>query len=232
MGTAGGESTEPFGGFGFAIRTFSLKATELQIGRKWLREDIEDGAAKFDFEIGGEARSRDAVVIIGETKSTTDFHFHLNADDPAKSWSFVKETCIAGDFKFEDESTPERRLKNNIYGKLDQAPPTATLFWVETAWEIGIKEGWVIECTIPKEVRDQLAQDILAGKANEISVGIDWVGGLVHDKNAPPSVTTTWGLFRVEADRSPEPLHGHVQSLTWELTPPRVGAPEVADQEE
>ncbi len=232
MGTAGGESTESFGGFGFAIRTFWLKATELRIGRKWFREDIEDGAAKFDFEIGGKARSKDAVVIIGETKSTNDFHFHLNADDPAKSWARVKEIDIAVGWNFEDESTPERRLKKHIYEKLDQAPPTATLFWYETDWEIGIKESWVIECTIPKEVRDQLVQDILAGKANEISVEIDWECGLVYDKHAPPSVPTAWGLFRTEADGEPEPLHGHVESLTWELRLPHVGAPDITDQEE
>ncbi len=231
MGTAGGESTESFGGSGFAIRTFWLKATELRIGRKWLREDIEDGAAKFDFDIGGKARSRDAVVIIGETKSTTDFDFLLSVDDPAKSWARMKETSIAAGLNLEDESTPERRLRKHLYGELDQAPPTATLFWYETDWEIGIKESWVIECRIPKEVRDQLVQDILAGKANEISVGIKWLGGLVRDKHAPPSVTTTWGLFRTEADSSPEPLQGHVESLTWELALPRAGVPDIADQE-
>ena len=225
MGTTGGESAEPFGGFEVAIRNFSLKTTELRIRRKWLREDTEDGAAKFDLEIGGKARSRDAVVIIGETNSTTDFHFHLNTDDPAKSWADSKETLRSLSWNFEDESTPERKLQNYIYGKLDQAPPTATLFWYETDPEIGIKESWVIECTIPKEVRDQLVQDILAGKANEISIDIKWVGGLVFDKHAPPSIPTTWGLFRTEPDESPEPLHGQVESLTWELTLPRVGSP-------
>ncbi len=231
MGTAGGESTESFGGFGFAIRTFWLKATELRIGRTWFREDNEDGAAKFDFNIGGKARSRDAVVIIGETKSTTDFHFFLNADDPAKSWARVREVYIAVDDHFEDKSTPERRLRKHLYGELDQAPPTATLLSLEADRELGIEEGWVIECTIPREVRDQLVQDILARKANEISVGIKWLGGLVRDKHAPPSVTTTWGLFRTEADSSPEPLQGHVESLTWELALPRAEAPDIADQE-
>ena len=110
-------------------------------------------------------------------------------------------------------------------------PPTATLFSLEADRELGIEEGWVIECTIPREVRDQLVQDILAGKANEISVGIKWLSGLVRDKHAPPSVTTTWGLFRTEADSSPEPLQGHVESLTWELALPRAEAPDIADQE-
>ena len=114
----------------------------------------------------------------------------------AKDWEY---TAISIGYPGK-ESTPERKLQNYIYGKLDQAPPTATLFWYETDWEIGIKESWVIECTIPKEGRDQLVQDILAGKANEISVGIRWVGGLVYDKHAPPSVTTTWGLFKTEPD--------------------------------
>ena len=52
METAGGESTEPFGGFGFAIRTFWLKATELGIRRQW---SLEDDVAKFDVGIGGKA---------------------------------------------------------------------------------------------------------------------------------------------------------------------------------
>jgi hypothetical protein len=161
METAGGESTEPFGGFGATMRSFSLKATELRIARQWLREDIEDGAAKFNFELGGKAVSKDAVGVFGETQSTNDFSFHLTADDPAKSWARSKEHHETLGWNFEDESTPERRLQNYIYGKLNQAPPTATLFWYETDWEIGFKESWVIECMIPKEVRDQLVQDIL-----------------------------------------------------------------------
>ena len=113
---------------------------------------------------------------------------------------------------------------------LDENPPTATLFWYEADWEVGIKEGWVIECTIPTEVRDQLVQDLLTGRANEISVGIKWKGGLVYDKHAPPSVPTTWGLFRTEADSSPEPLQGQVESLTWELKLPHVEAPNTEEK--
>lgn len=222
MGTVGSESTEPFGGFELAIRTFWLKVTELRIARKWQRKDVEDGAAKFDVGIGGKARSEDMVVIIGGTQSTSDFHFHLNADDPTESWTWTKEMDI--DFDAQNESTPERKLKKRIYGELDKAPPTATLFWSDADWEIGIEEGWCVECTIPSEVRDQLVQDILAGKTNEVSIGIKWVGGLVRDKHVPPSVTTAWGLFRIEADRSPEPLHGQVESLTWELGLPHVRA--------
>ena len=230
MGTASGESTETFGGFGPTARTFWCKATELRIGRSWLREGLIDDAPKFDFDIGGKARSEDKVVIIGETKSTTDFSFHLNADDPAESWTRIKSMLIVAEPL--DESTPERKMRKYIYEQLDEAPPTATLFWVEADRETGIEEGWVIECTIPREVLDQLFQDLLAGKANEISVGIRWVAGFVRDRHAPPSFPNTWGLFRTEADSSPEPLNGQVESLTWELRLPHVGGPDIADQEE
>ena len=77
-----------------------------------MREDLE-GNAKFDVTISGKAQSKDRVVIIGEAKGTMDFTFHLNTDDPAKSWAQIKEMDV--NFDAQDESTPERKLKKHIY---------------------------------------------------------------------------------------------------------------------
>jgi hypothetical protein len=110
------------------------------------------------------------------------------------------------------------RLKEYIYDRLDEDAPTAAMFWTGSDFELGTKEGWSIECKTPTEVHDQLVQDILAGIANEIRIYITWVGGLVEDKHAPPSIATTWGLFKTDADSCPEALHGHTKTLNWALT--------------
>lgn len=216
------ESKEAFTRFGFAIRTFYLRANDLKIIRAWSREDtVSEDTEVFSASITGKARSEDEVAIIGETKRTNDFHFVLNANDPTKMWAYIKGNTVSA-AGAQDETTPERKLIKLICDRLDEDPPTATLFLTEADWEIGTEEEWCIECTVSKDVHDQLVQDMLAGNANKINVGIEWEGGLVRDKHAPPSVTTTWGLFKAEADGSPEPLRGHVEFLTWELTPSQI----------
>src|SRR3954447_26345179 len=59
--------------------------------------------------------------------------------------------------------------------------------------------------------------EVLAQRTHELRIGIEWVGGLVYDKHAPPSVATSWGLFSIN-ERSPEPLRGHVTVLEWWLS--------------
>src|SRR5262245_43075084 len=46
-------------------------------------------------------------------------------------------------------------------------------------------------------------------------MGIKWEGGLVRDEHAPPSLPTSWGLFTIA--KNPEPLHGHVESISWRV---------------
>lgn len=213
------EKIEPFGGFSVGHRTFSITATDLGIARSWSRADLPDEEENFDLQIGGKAVSKDAVCIIGETEKNHDFSFHLNSNDPAEDWKSIGSMERAL-FDADDESTPERKLKKYIFERCDEDPPTATLFWYDSDWETGVDSAWVVECTIPSEIRDQLVKDIFAGLADEITVGIKWVAGLVYDKHVPPSLPTHWGLFKTDESDGPESLQGHVESFTWKLTPP------------
>ena len=50
-----------------------------------------------------------------------------------------------------------------------------------------------------------------------MDIGIKWVAGLVEDDHTPPAFPTTWGLYKMSEDKSPEPLYGHVISVGWKL---------------
>jgi hypothetical protein len=54
----------------------------------------------------------------------------------------------------------------------------------------------------------QLEIDLIAQRAHELHVGIEWECGLVFDKHAPPSIPTSWGLLTIN-----EPLRGYVASI-------------------
>lgn len=225
MASVGGER-DPFDGFQPSLRRFLVTATEVSVARQWVRKDTlstdddKRRSSTLGIVIGGKAQSSDDVTIIGEPKSTKEFFLHINTDNPAEVWADIRRMSGVRDTDDDVvELSPARGLRKRIYEKMDEDPPTAVLFWSGPDAEIGIKEGWVIECTIPEIVRDQFVNDLVAGTAGQIRIAIKWWGGLVLDIHAPPSEPTTWGLFRVENDEDPEPLHGYVESFSWDLQP-------------
>jgi hypothetical protein len=63
--------TKPFGGYGFAIRTFWISGTDLVVSRRWEREWLiePNAVARFSTSITGKAISeKDRVCVIGKDR--------------------------------------------------------------------------------------------------------------------------------------------------------------------
>jgi hypothetical protein len=229
--------TKPFGEYGFAIRTFWVKGTELTVSRRWVRQAFSDPEAgdRFSTSIIGKAISeKDNVGVIGrEGRETKEFSLTIKSDaDAAREWERIRrleELAIKN-----DGTTPELRVRANIFEALGKNPPTAALFVTEDDWEIGSKGGWSIECAVPSPVLAQLEAELLTQRAHELYLGIEWEGGLVRDEHAPPSFPTSWGLFTTGERQTPEPLHGHVKLFGWRVSnePAALGEPLPGPQEQ
>src|SRR5215470_17315675 len=193
--------TKPFGEYGFAIRTFWLKGTDLSVSRRWHRSDSDSGTEPgdgFSTSITGKATSeKDSVCVIGkEDRGTKEFHLTIKSDAyAAQEWEWMRRTREV--IVKNDGTTPELRIRAHIYDTLSKDPPTATLFVTEDDWEVGSKGGWSIECAVPPSVLAQLEAELRTQSAQELYLGIEWEGGLVYDEHAPPSFPTSWGLFTI-----------------------------------
>jgi hypothetical protein len=217
--------TKPFGGYGFAIRTFWISGTDLVVSRRWEREWLiePNAVARFSTSITGKAVSeKDSVCVIGKDRETREFDLTIRSDETAKrEWEWHK----ANDIYENDGTTPELRVSGRISEILSETPPTATLFVTTDDWEIGSKGGWSIECAVPPSVLTQLEAEVLAQRARDLYMGIEWAAGLVRDEHAPPSFPTSWGLFTINERHGPEPLRGHVKLIGWRVSD-RVAVPD------
>ena len=125
------------------------------------------------------------MITIGESERASDFGLRLDTDDPLKKREIYRWNGIRVDSL--DGAIPELKWQSVIYELLDENPRTETL---------GFFEGeWMIEGTIPPDVCDQLVDEILTGKANEIDIGIKLVGGKAREEHAPPEYPATWGYL-------------------------------------
>lgn len=218
--------TKPFGGYGFAIRTFWIKGRDLVVARRWKREWLIDpsAGARFSTSITGKAVSeKDSVCVIGKDRETKEFDLTIRSDETAQQeWEWHK----ANDIHENDGNTPELRVSGRISEVLGKTPPTATLFVFDDDSEIGSKGGWSIECAVPPPVLARLETEVLAQRASDIYIGIEWTAGLVRDEHAPPSFPTSWGLFTINERHGPEPLRGHIKLIGWRVSDRSVMADE------
>jgi hypothetical protein len=103
---------KPFGGYGFAIRTFWIKGRDLVVARRWERERLIEPSAgsRFSTSITGNAVSeKDSVDVIGKARETKEFSLTIRSDETAKQeWEWHK----AHDIYENNGTTPELRLSS------------------------------------------------------------------------------------------------------------------------
>lgn len=208
---------DPFGGYGFAIRTFWFNVTDIRLHRAWSRESLITDKPAFSNFVTGKAVSEDRVGVIGQDGSINEFNFTLTEDTDAKtSWESIKRTDELLLKLSQSKYQPEHiRIKQLISERFDENPPTATLFSWEDDWEIGVKAGWSIECKVPPDIFSKIEDEMKANSVTSFFMGVKWEAGLIRDEYAPPSIPTVWGLYCLEENRSPEPLRGYVSSIKW-----------------
>jgi hypothetical protein len=210
--------TKLFGGYGLAIRTFWINGAGLTVSRRWKRQETIDPDPSDDIStsISGKAISEDTVCVIGqENREIKEFDLTITSDAYAtQKWESIRnieELVIKN-----DGTTPELRLRARTFERLSKDPPTAILFVTDDDWEIASRGGWSIECAIPPSVLTQLEADLLAQRAHELHMGIEWEGALVRDEHAPPGFPTSWGLLTIAKYR--QPLRGYVKSISWRVS--------------
>lgn len=82
--------TKPFGGYGLAIRTFRIKASDLVVSRRWERESrVEpDADDRFLTSIAGKAVSENgSVCVIGKHGEAKEFALTIKSGTYAKQES-------------------------------------------------------------------------------------------------------------------------------------------------
>jgi hypothetical protein len=204
------------GGFKLAIRNFYFTVTDLHCNRVWSME-VRENNRKFSLFVTGKAVSEDRVKVIGRDGSVKDFDFTLRVDTDVKElWQFTRQTERSIDaLRNSDDLKSETQLIKKINERLDENPPTATLYTFDNDRELGIKGGWSIDCNVPPEIFSKIEDDIAAGAVTSIKISVDWEFGLVSDCHAPPGIPTTWGLICFDEESSPTPLRGHVTMVRW-----------------
>ena len=204
------------GGYGPAIRTFWVKGVDLTVSRLWEGSPLigTDAVDKFSTSIRGRAISEDGVCDINQGDQSKEFDLTFRVDTYAKQeWerTRINEAVLVKN----DGTTAALRLRGLSFERFDKNPPTASLNVYRPDREIGGEGGWWIECRIPPAVLAQLEADLLAHRARELRVGIEWEVGLVLDEHAPPSVPTLWGLYTINETKGPETLRGYTKSVQW-----------------
>lgn len=215
------ETKQPFADFSFSTRNFRVTGSRLRIIRTWRRSpslgqegNPELSAAIFGVAIG---QSND-VCVIGTPERAKEFSLTIHAERDAKhSWEDIKRLHLLADGDRHSD-TPERRVRNRQYELLDKEPPTATLFVTYPDKDLGTQGGWSVECDIPQETFERLVTDLTEGRADEVTIDIEWVAGLAcSDSFFGMSAATTWGLFKLSEQDSPEPLQGHMAVIRWDI---------------
>ena len=228
--SAQSDPEKPFGEFDPVTRPFWINVRDLAVWRTWCRaaDEVPDGemteplrkierigAPAPSIEVHGTALSEDVVCVIGKLDiSRNNFPLKIRCDARAvERWRRVDADMC----KTLDESAPTWRLHTLIRERLLKRPPTASLGVAEPDRDLNNSGGWWFECEVPSAVLKQLEDDIAAGCVDSVRIGIDWEGGLVHGgRFAPPGREAKWGLMTIPGGYGPEPLYGHVQSITWQ----------------
>jgi hypothetical protein len=182
-----------------ATGTFGITARSLSVERAWAINDLDPNAAtELRTVIHGQAFVQYGDVrVIGEDKRFTEFNINLRSRKSARTehkWAKPHE------LKDDGPDTWERRHRKLRDETLNESPPTAVL-------SVGTHEGsyWhYIECELDPNLLQQLADEILVGRVDQLTMGIKWVDGLAK-KGSPGG--TLW--------LSEPSIHGHVTHVAW-----------------
>jgi hypothetical protein len=148
------------------------------------------------------------VRAIGDDKPFKEFQINLLSSDNVRA---DYDWCKAHESRRDASYTWERQRQKLQDEVLAVSPPTAVL-------SVGKWEGadWTyIECKLDPSLLQQLADEMLAGRLEQLTIGIEWVDGLT-DRWIP---YTLW-LYKPAPDKShsdpgPDPVHGHVTHVSW-----------------
>jgi hypothetical protein len=194
-----------------ATGTFGITARNLSVERVWAIDDLDPSAApELRTVIHGQAFVQYGDVrVIGEEKRFTEFNINLRSRENARTehkWAKTHELRDDG------PDTWERRHRRRRDETLNESPPTAVL-------SVGTYEGsdWHdIECELDPNLLQQLADEMLVGRVDQLTMRIKWVDGFAK-KWSPRG--TLWlykpAPYEYHPDPAPDPIYGHVTHVAW-----------------
>lgn len=229
-------TTRPFGEYGVSSRTFRVKCTRLIVSHRWARESSsfgEDSGSSILIQ-GKAITEKERVRVIGkEGPAISEFNLTLRSDaDVEHSWKKERESeefLTKIDTKI-DSNAPELWLRDRIFERLNENPPTAYLCVTEPDWELGVDGRWWIQCEIPSSLLTRFETEIPVQRISELYLDIQWEGGLVHGachglEEDDIHGIWTWGLLTLGQLQSVQPLRGHVKFISWDI-PNQSGVPD------
>lgn len=215
------QHAERLGGFGVSGQTCYVQGVNLTVFWQWggFRSSGDDQSLIASIRGDGSLK-KDSVCVIGSDQRTTTFELHVSSDERIKEgWDSEKRSEeVIHNLGDKRDDAVELRLTKHIFDQLDEKPPTAVLGFIEADQESHTNASWYLECKLSPDVLEQLVKHLEEGKVAQVSIGIQWVAGLVYDRHAPIWAPATWGLFKI-GDRA-QPLRGHVDFIGWPLSPP------------
>jgi hypothetical protein len=208
---------DPLSGLGPGIRTFHLLVADLKLVRGWTKSEDENAPLTSILYFTGTAKSElDGVRDSGSHDIQKTFALTMrSARESTSQWSEYKQVR---DFRLKNANLPAdskfcRSLRIQEE-RFDEDPPTSTLLAMDTEGEARINARCHIECQVQDFILEQLAKDWEKGLTG-LSVGIEWCMGYVDNEAAPIGFATNWVLPRMTKESNPEPLLGHVESVSW-----------------
>jgi hypothetical protein len=174
--------------YGFATGTFNITARNLSVKRVWAIDGLEwDTAPELRTVIHGQAFVQyGSVRVIGEDKAFTEFDINLRSSENNKAereWGKAHELSHDGSDAWERR---RRKLRDEVF---DVSPPTAVLSvgkWEGSDWKY-------IECKLDPSLLRQLADELLAGRVDHLTIGIKWVDGPHREMGPAQSVALQAG---------------------------------------
>jgi hypothetical protein len=193
--------------------------------------------------ITGHVETKDRVAVIGaDVAPVREFSLQITpfADDDElrERWSQLSRMAVSA-VQAEEESPEQSRLSEYLR-RVDEhfsaRPPTLSIGFNERDRDIGTKDEWYLECTIPRAIFEELSADIAVGRCRSVRMPLAIEPPLTDNEYAPPSVGATFGLLR-RSRYDTGSAHGWVQGVYWDLKPRRpkrvvVPMPAVSKPEE
>jgi len=168
---------------------------------------------------------------VGTKTLVREFDLHIDSDErAAEHWKSARGTAIAIRRPSGDEVVDKLhdQFFQIVLREGNKLSPTAHLSHHDADRDIGNGEIWSCSVMVPPSVIAALEADLIAGRADTISVGIKWSVTLVANEYAPVSSPNIWGIFPRNSGFLGEGLVGHLSGLWWRhltlgpITPPQM----------
>jgi hypothetical protein len=220
------EETETLDGFEPGTRSFYVTGVGLTVQRAWSPVSRFPPERKPEFITSIKGRcsldTGDHVRVIGTKTLVREFDLHIGPDSNAEEqWRWDLADALAVSKPTDNERLD--KLYDHFFKRVveegNKHSPTAHLYRLGPDAEFGRSETWDCYVMVPPAVIAALESDLMAGRVESVSVGINWIFTLLANRYSRVTAPNIWGLLPDEAGLLiGASLVGHVSGLSWTPT--------------